>query len=488
VKLVQGTIAVVESLRSPYYSDMRYLPILGLTVALVCYADLAVAKTPAEIQSIAKAVTVEITLLKDDSVGSGIIIDRKGDLYTLVTNRHVVCGQIRKCTAPPEGETYTMKLGNGQKYQVSAKSVKLLGNDLDLAIIQFRSNIAYRVAKVAAPNRLKAGDRVYTSGYPLTPPGFSFNSGNAIAVVNKRLIEDQGGYTIVYDAETQPGMSGGGVFDENGLLVAIHGQGYRYQNNTQDIESRFTGQLEVGSKIGYNRGLSVRWVLQGIAIYGRNSNSIRYQQAPHKADEYFIMGFNKWIDPGSDKQAGRQEAIREFSQAIRLNPRYTIAYIMRASVSEQIKQYSQALDDFNKALLLDPQNAYIYYMRGRLKHLRLDDQTGALTDFKKAVYIDHRYTSGWYSRGFRHIYLAQDLFHEENRIYSSLEECNAAITSNPQDSQAYLDRGILEYTKLKDQPRAIADIHLAVKIARAQANSSAVEIALKALKLMGSSE
>ncbi len=42
---------------------MKYLPILGLTVALVCYADLAVAKTPAEIESIAKAVTVEIRLL-----------------------------------------------------------------------------------------------------------------------------------------------------------------------------------------------------------------------------------------------------------------------------------------------------------------------------------------------------------------------------------------------------------------------------------------
>ena len=467
---------------------MKYLPIVGVTVALICYVDLAVAKTPAEIESIAKAVTVEIRLLKAETVGSGIIIDRQGNLYTLITNRHVVCGRTRKCITPPPAETYTLKLGNGQEYKVTARSVKMLGKDLDLAIVQFRSNRAYPVAQVADPGSLKVGNAVYTSGYPVTPPGFSFNAGSAIAVVDKRLTEDRGGYTIVYDAETQPGMSGGGVFDENGLLVAIHGMGYRYQNNTQDIESRFTGQLEVDSKIGYNMGLSVRWILQAIAAYPSNFTPLGYQQASHKADEHFIAGLNKWIDPGSDKRAGRQEAVREFSQAIRLNPDYKIAYIMRASVSEQLEQYNLALADFNKVILLDPQNAYIYHMRGRLKHLRLDDRLGALVDFKKAIAIDPRYTDAWYSRGFRHLYLAQDLFHEENRIYSSLEECNAAIDSNPQDFQAYLDRGILEYTKLKDKSRAIADINLAVKIAKAQDNSSKLEIALKALKLIGSNK
>jgi hypothetical protein len=62
---------------------MKYLPILGFTVAIISLADRAVAKTPAAIEAIAKAVTVEINLLKAETVGSGIIIDRQGDLYTL---------------------------------------------------------------------------------------------------------------------------------------------------------------------------------------------------------------------------------------------------------------------------------------------------------------------------------------------------------------------------------------------------------------------
>ena len=71
---------------------MKYLPFLGYTVALVFFADVAVAKSPAEIEQIARSVSIEIQVVGEDRVGSGVIIHRKGDLYTLITNRHVACG------------------------------------------------------------------------------------------------------------------------------------------------------------------------------------------------------------------------------------------------------------------------------------------------------------------------------------------------------------------------------------------------------------
>jgi S1-C subfamily serine protease len=206
--------------------------LLGTTAALVCIVDTATAQTTDEISAIAKAVTVEINLIKDSSVGSGVLIHQQGNLYTLITNRHVACGQKRKCTAPTATETFKLTFGNGSSLQVPASSVKIVSKDLDLATIQFRSNTPYKIAQIAPTGSLKVGDRVYTSGYPAEPRGYSFNQGDAIAVVNKRLTDDRGGYTIVYDAETQPGMSGGGVFDKNGRLVAIHGQGERYRDNT----------------------------------------------------------------------------------------------------------------------------------------------------------------------------------------------------------------------------------------------------------------
>jgi Trypsin-like peptidase domain len=211
----------------------------------------------------------------------------------------VVCGK-RFCSTLPSQETYTLGFSRGERLRVPVQAIKLVGRELDLAIVQFRSSRPLPVAQVAPPGSLKVDDKVFTSGYPLQEPGFSFNSGQAIAVVNKRLHGDKGGYTIIYDAETQPGMSGGGVFDENGLLVAIHGQGDRYQSNTEDIENRFTGQSEIGSKIGYNRGISVRWVLQGIGLQTGKPEPIGSQQLPNKADEHFIAGFSKWIEPGNN--------------------------------------------------------------------------------------------------------------------------------------------------------------------------------------------
>jgi hypothetical protein len=51
---------------------MKYSLLLGCTVALVAFVDVAAAKTPAEVKNIARAVTVEIKL-KDagQSIHSG---------------------------------------------------------------------------------------------------------------------------------------------------------------------------------------------------------------------------------------------------------------------------------------------------------------------------------------------------------------------------------------------------------------------------------
>jgi tetratricopeptide (TPR) repeat protein len=503
---------------------MKYLPILAFTVALVSVADIAVAKTLAEIESIAKAVTVEIRLLKAESVGSGIIIERQGDLYTLITNRHVVCGQTRNCTTPPSAETYTVKLGDGQKYQVSAKSVKLLGNNLDLAIVQFRSNRGYPVALVADPGSLKVDDIVYTSGYPAEPPGFSFNIGSAIAVVNKRLTEDRGGYTIMYTTDTQPGMSGGGVFNREGRLVAIHGQGERSRENTElrTVSSSgviFRGKQDVGSKIGFNRGIPVNWVVQGLAQSGirlgnRQSVDLR-QTAATGADEHFIAGFNKFMEPGSDVFAGKQAAISEFSQAIKINPGYLFAYILRAITYRQLGEAQRAVADYDRVIAIEPLST-IYTNRGSLKHYKLNDFQGALADYDRAIALNPKDVLAYHNRGNLKQYEfnnPQGALADYNRaialdpnfaiVYSSrgnlksyklndsqgaLADYDRAIALDPNLVSPYGSRGLLKYTKLSDRSSGITDVRQAAKLARSQGDSRSLQIVLKILQSWGVGE
>ncbi len=60
---------------------------IGATIALV-QPKIASAKSSVEIGETAKAITVLIT--EPDSIGSGIILQQQGDIYTVLTAAHVV--------------------------------------------------------------------------------------------------------------------------------------------------------------------------------------------------------------------------------------------------------------------------------------------------------------------------------------------------------------------------------------------------------------
>ncbi len=446
---------------------MKYpLVLLGCSAALVAFVQPVSAKSAAEIEAVARSVSVEMI----SGVGSGVLVHRQGDLYTVITNRHVVCVEKKLCDESGVRSSYQLKTNDGQKYQVGRSAIKLLkdagGNKLDLAIVQFRSSRNYAVAQVAEPGSLKVGDAVYTAGFP-KGEGFLFGQGEAQAVVNKRLVGDRGGYTVVYDANTLPGMSGGGAFNNEGRLVAIHGQGDRFTDNTEAGSSY--AKAEVGGKIGLNRGIPIRWVVQGLGAGGIVVGNRRLPRAVQEgavaaatADEFFIAGFNKFVEPGDDVQAGREEAVRLLSRSITLNPKYVIAYSTRAYVNELLGNYFPALADYNQVIEIlalkrdafNPKLASACNNRGVLKQYKLNDPQGALSDYNQAISLNPNFARAYYNRG----NLKDDL----NDLQGALADYNQAIFLNPKYANAYTNRGNLKATKLKDHRGALADFDQAI--------------------------
>ncbi len=445
---------------------MKYpLILFGCSAALVAFVQPVSAKSAAEIEQIARSVSVEMISGK----GSGVMIHRQENLYTVITNRHVVCEGKGLCDESDLSGSFQLKTADDQIYKVEKSAIKLLKNDqgekLDLAIVQFSSNHNYTVAQVAEPGSLKVEDKVYTAGF-LLGLGWLFGQGEAKAVVNKWLKGSNGGYTVVYDAETLPGMSGGGAFNNAGHLVAIHGYGDRYTSNTEAGSS--SAKPEVESKIGFNRGIPIRWVVQGLGERGIIVGSRRLPRALPvgtagvvTADEFFIAGFNKWVEPGDDVQAGRQEAVEKLSRAITLNPKYTTAYFTRAYVYNLLGNFSLSLADYNKAIELNTTDANTYYNRGNLKK-ELKDFPGALADYDQAIELNPKYANAYYNRGI--------LKYELKDFPGALSDYKKVIALNPKDADAYNNCGALKYFKLNDRPGAIQDFRIAAQLYRSQGN------------------
>jgi tetratricopeptide (TPR) repeat protein len=510
-----------------YYSSdsMKSSLLFGTVAAVVCFAPGAVAFSPAEVEQQAKAVSVEMLT----GEGSGVIIHRQGDLYTVVTNRHVVC-KVRPalCTDRDIYPTYRFKTADGKIHQVAKSNIKLLKDDagkfLDLAIVQFRSSRTYVVAQVADPGSLKVDDVVHTAGFP-AGRGWLFGTGKAQAVVNRRLVGDSGGYTVIYNADTLPGMSGGGAFDNNGRLVAIHGRGDRFTENTEaEVEQSNTARSEVGGKIGYNRGIPIRWVVQslsglGILVGGRRPLSqvpVANTTTATTADEFFIAGFNKFVGEDGDFKVEKKESIAQFSRAIELNPRYTIAYFLRAYVKDQLNDPQGALADYNQAITLNPKFALAYYNRGTLKYEKLNDPQGALADYNQAITLNPKFAGAYSNRGnlkknklndpqgaladYNQAITLNPKFADAynnranlktsklNDPQGALADYNQAITLNPKYAVAYNNRGILKADKLNDRAGAIADFRTAAKFFRAQGQTQYLQMALEALRQLGATE
>ena len=166
--------------------------------------------SPQEVNLRAKQFTVRIDGV---GTGTGVIIDESDTSYIVLTNWHVV---------QKTGE-YSVQTIDGRNHAVT--SVRQLPN-LDLAVLQFERNQNYQLAEVGNSSSLVEGQDIYFAGYPgeLRKEDnryYRFFSANLVSILPEATNR---GYSLVYNGEAFPGMSGGPVLDARGFLVGIHGE------------------------------------------------------------------------------------------------------------------------------------------------------------------------------------------------------------------------------------------------------------------------
>ncbi|MGB5637109.1 MAG: GUN4 domain-containing protein [Waterburya sp.] len=174
--------------------------------------QLSQALAPEEINLRAKQIIVRID---GASIGSGSIVDYSDNVYTVLTNWHVMKNQGK----------YIVQTIDGRKHQVIPATIKQLP-ELDLAVFQFTSNQNYQTAELGDSSNLSEGQNVYFAGYPgelrrEDNRYYRFFPANLVGMLPKST---ENGYSLIYNGEAFPGMSGGPVFSKDGLMIGVHGE------------------------------------------------------------------------------------------------------------------------------------------------------------------------------------------------------------------------------------------------------------------------
>jgi serine protease Do len=241
-------------------------------IALTAIAPAAQAKTARDVARVAVPATVRIdNQLSPKDGGSGVIIAKSGDVYTVLTANHVVKN------VNSEYQIYTSKRKSYTVLEV--KSLQASPTDPDLAIVTFKSPEQQAIAAVSDSDEASIGTGIYISGYPLSGDGseereFEFTAGQ----VTSRPGSKPQGYTLRYDAVTRRGMSGGPVFDVSGRVVGIHGQGDR-EAGTVKLESA-SGQAVAEIKTGLNAAIPINTFMALMPQAGVKRDAVKVDETP----------------------------------------------------------------------------------------------------------------------------------------------------------------------------------------------------------------
>ncbi|GHV04041.1 hypothetical protein AGMMS50229_04560 [Campylobacterota bacterium] len=109
-----------------------------------------------------------------------------------------------------------------------------------------------------------------------------------------------------------------------------------------------------------------------------------------------------WADTFSDgwaaaKRGDNQEAIRQFTQAIKLDPNKAQAYYERGLLYGILGEYEKAIEDYTRAIKINPDYADPYVNRGFL--YAKFDHSKAIADFTRAIKNNPNYAWAYDGRG-----------------------------------------------------------------------------------------
>ncbi|HIK06564.1 MAG TPA: tetratricopeptide repeat protein [Trichormus sp. M33_DOE_039] len=478
-----------------------------------------------ELEQKAKQISVRIDSIRIDSNsnanGSGIIIAKDGDTYTVLTAAHVVC-ERQDYTQPCGNFKYQILAPDGKQYPVEKSTIKT-EEGVDLGIVKFTApNQNYQVATLANynPNNL---DYMFTAGYPrlgnsspwrLTM-GQTFEKEQGLLQSRQSDFQtdssgklqtassSNGGYELVYTSITYGGMSGGAVLDSQGRVIGIHGRAEGEQVFDEKTGDRGSsgGKVQLGYSLGIPvdtfLGLAKRFGVQALHVETNPASPLNIQQVKSIQEAVLSIDISQgnatasqWLERGNQLwRLGRDsEAVKAFDEAIKLKPAFVyLAYYGKGLALSWDGKHQESIAAFESATKLKPDFVTAWQTLS-LVYRVLKQPEKALVAIEKAIQLQPKnpdlYNEKWtvldnlkrYAEAELAINKAIEInpraafYNNRGNLYAdqkkwdlALADFNQVITINPQNATAYYNRGYL-YADQKKWDLALADFNQAIII------------------------
>ena len=425
-----------------------FIWITTLSVALISSQTQVNSEDIDKIAQTALETTVQInnSLSSIDSPGgSGVIIDKQNETYTVLTANHVVCSRIPGANLRCRTDiSYSVRTADGKDHLLDKiENIPKTENDTDIALGFFYSQEDYPVAKIGDSDQAQLGSDIYVAGFPTTFQKFGkdrdFNFTRGAVVSRPNNIAQ--GYNLVYDARTKVGMSGGPVFDLKQRVVGIHGRGDGKETTTQTE----TGFEKIAVKSGFNAGIPInayKTNCQQISVCSNvkvdssdtGEDPTAHINNPETARDYYKRGLR------SQSKRDYSGAIANYSKALVLNPDPDTEFLVHFNtgyVHLLAQRWQDSVDSYSQAINIEPNDAKAYSERGDARR-GLEDFAGAIADYNRAVELEPSFADAYNNRAFIHnrqrnyeqakadlekaaqLYLAQGRFQEHKIVSNNL--------------------------------------------------------------------
>lgn len=150
----------------------------------------------------------------------------------------------------------------------------------------------------------------------------------------------------------------------------------------------------------------------------------------------------------------RDLALEDLDAAIALLPDFPNAYVYRALVWSDARQFNTARDDLLQALRLNPSSALIHNNLGSV-YERMGDLDLAVENYSAAIRLDPGYSQAFYNRA--HAYMARQAYR------AAIADYDRAIGLQRDFAEAYSNRGGM-YLLLGEVDKAIKDFDESIRL------------------------